>query len=70
MGTWEFSKTDVLPDVDRDCDVDLSDFAVLQSCWGMGINSDGCATSDVDGNGNVSIEDYLVFKTKMEGPQY
>ena len=70
LGTWEVSVTDVLPDVDRDCDVDLADFAVLQNCWGMGINSDGCATSDVDGNGTVSIEDYLVFKTKMEGPQY
>ena len=61
-------------DFDEDGDVDLGDFAVLQSCFS---GDDGPPTSacpvgvcsDLNGDGDVDLGDYAIFNEGYTGPQ-
>lgn len=57
------------PDCDSDSDVDLRDFAFLQSCTtgGPGIPT-GCECADYDGDGDIDTGDYRVFENALTGP--
>ncbi len=60
-------------DWDGDCDVDLRDFSSVQICMGRTSQSgcclaDGCASMDLDGNAEVTLDDYQEFYNRMQGP--
>jgi uncharacterized lipoprotein YddW (UPF0748 family) len=58
-------------DLDRDGDVDLTDFALFQSCFN-GPNrpsAAGCpANSDFDGDEDVDLTDFAIFQACFNGP--
>lgn len=52
------------------CEVDLSDFAALQSCF-SGKNGGvvpGCTGSDTDADNDIDLEDYATFHATIVGP--
>ncbi len=56
-------------DSDRDCDIDLADFAILQRCFGLTPSSDAmCATFDTDADDDVDLNDYAAFRDQFTGP--
>lgn len=57
-------------DFDDDCDVDLTDFFALQTCYtGPGIPvAPGCECFDSDSDGDVDLADFLDFQTAYTGP--
>lgn len=57
-------------DLDRDRDVDQSDFGLFQTCaTGSGVRYvDGCEDADLDGDGDVDIGDFTGFRECMSGP--
>jgi len=55
-------------DFDLDGDVDLSDFASFQACFDR-TSVGGCEPGDMEGNGVVDIEDFVLFAGAMGGPQ-
>ncbi|MCK4343252.1 MAG: hypothetical protein KAY37_16180 [Phycisphaerae bacterium] len=57
-----------LGDVDRDCDLDLPDFAGLQRCFGESPVSDACAAFDFDGDDDVDMDDFDAWAQTMTGP--
>jgi len=57
-------------DLDCDGDVDLFDFAKWVVCFDTD-GPEGCdlmATPDLDGNGQVDLDDYVLFSAGMTGP--
>jgi hypothetical protein len=58
-------------DLDKDGDVDLSDFSYFQSCFG-GPNrppaQSGCDSADLDGDADVDLADFAVFQSCFNGP--
>ncbi len=65
---WELGYHELLPDCDQDCDVDLSDFAVFQSCMGEGRGARECVPFDADSSGDVSVADFRAVQEKLSGP--
>jgi hypothetical protein len=61
----------VREDLDHDCDVDLDDFAVFQTCFN-GPNrppSPVCAVNaDFEGDGDVDLLDFAIFQMCFNGP--
>jgi hypothetical protein len=61
----------VAADLDRDCDVDLGDFVMFQTCFnGPNVSpAAGCVTnSDFDGDTDVDLGDFAVFQACFNGP--
>lgn len=61
----------IVGDFDNDCDVDQSDFGVLQACYsGAGIVQDKpeCAVARLDQDDDVDIEDFIRFWKCFSGP--
>ncbi len=58
-------------DLDVDCDVDLADFGLMQTCFN-GANrppAEGCtANADLDGDDDVDLADFAAFQTCYNGP--
>ncbi len=57
-------------DFDRDCDVDLSDFAGFQYCF-SGPNeprAPSCGLADFDADGDVDLADFAAFQACFNGP--
>ena len=60
---WSFT-TEPHGDLDHDCVVDLTDFALLASMWmrsDCGLSNDFCTGADLDGQGHVSAEDLMLL---------
>lgn len=59
----------VLPDLDGDGDVDLDDYAVVQSCLGPGGQppTPGCEDADIDGDFDVDQQDVSRFRQCLSG---
>ncbi len=57
-------------DLDSDGDVDLDDFALLQSCLGVSNVSQHpvCWVADLNDNGSIAIDDVALFVGCMTGP--
>jgi len=63
----------VVGDLDRDDDVDLGDFAVLQLCFGGSTNPPDPAcppgvNADLDCDDDVDLEDYAILAEMLTGP--
>jgi hypothetical protein len=61
----------VPPDVDTDGDVDLSDFAVFQYCFGgpnQPARRPGCSVADFDRDDDVDLTDFAVLQACFNGP--
>ncbi len=56
-------------DLDRDGDVDLSDFGLLQVCMsGLEVPyTDGCASADLDHDSRVELNDVFLFRACLSG---
>jgi len=57
-------------DIDRDGDVDQSDFGLMQAClsgFGVTQNDPDCAGADLDDNTSVDHDDVVIFKGCMSG---
>jgi len=48
-------------DLDEDCDVDVSDFAVFAECLSTGTATGDCAIADADGDEDIDIVDLTAF---------
>lgn len=57
----------VRPDFDRDGDVDLTDFAVLQLCLGLAPTSAGCQQTDLNDSNVIDGLDVNVFLDCLSG---
>ncbi|UCC32729.1 MAG: hypothetical protein JSU86_10680 [Phycisphaerales bacterium] len=57
-------------DFDRDGDIDLLDYAILQRCFTgtEGIVNPGCEPGDRNGDGHVDLPDFAVFPNAATGP--
>jgi hypothetical protein len=58
-------------DFDHDGDVDLSDFAHFQACFGgpdQPVGA-GCVDADLEGDGDCDLADFGVFVMQFTGPQ-
>ena len=67
MGAYEFG----LGDGDCDGDIDLADFAGLSRCFTGGDGdpyAPGCEAFDLDNDGTVGLDDFVVFPATMGGP--
>jgi len=56
--------------LDGDGDGDLKDFALLQRCFtgsGGGLGT-GCSSADLEHDGDVDLDDYKIFRTRIAGP--
>ncbi|MCK4659031.1 MAG: endonuclease/exonuclease/phosphatase family protein [Phycisphaerae bacterium] len=53
-------------DYDGDGDLDLIDFAVFQQCFGSATLE--CAALNLDGQCGVSLDDFAIFVSLLEGP--
>ncbi|NLF31080.1 MAG: hypothetical protein GX591_09365 [Planctomycetes bacterium] len=51
-------------DADDDGDVDMEDFMILKTCFGM-LSGATAAMGDFDGDGDVDLDDYVVLKTNF-----
>jgi len=52
----------VQSDFDRDYDVDQEDFGFFQQCYsGFQPYAEECAAADLDGSGNINIDDFDIF---------
>ncbi len=62
----------VAPDLDRDCDVDLQDFAILAGCLsGATVPHDGsatCAAANFDADNDVDADDFARYQRCYSGP--
>jgi GH25 family lysozyme M1 (1,4-beta-N-acetylmuramidase) len=62
---------DAAADLDADCDVDLSDFSILQMCF-SGPNRPlpyaECGPADLDGDGDLDLGDFSMFQACFNGP--
>ncbi len=57
-------------DSDTDGDTDLDDFSFFQSCFGESVTVGGiCKPADVDGNGQVDLQDFSILRRNLNGPQ-
>jgi len=55
-------------DFDEDYDVDQEDFGFLQQCYsGLQPYDQGCEPADLNGSGNVNLDDFDVFYSCMDG---
>ena len=53
-------------DLDKDCDIDSDDYAVLAGCLaGPGVPS--CADADLDFDGDVDLADYAIYQAAVAG---
>lgn len=59
--------TTVAPDLDRDGDVDQSDFGWLQACLGVNTQQTQCLSADLTGDSLVSQDDLVVLRRCMAG---
>ena len=48
-------------DLDEDCDVDLSDYAVFAECMSTGTVTGDCTIADADGDDDIDIVDFTAF---------
>ena len=55
-------------DFDYDGDVDLSDFARFQGCFGQQPLGFGCWEGDLDVDGDSDQDDFALFATELTGP--
>ncbi len=55
------------PDFDRDGDVDMDDFGVLQACIGGDANSEPCRCADLDRSGRIDAADIALFRPCAQG---
>lgn len=66
----EFALRRVDSDFDRDGDVDLSDFGLLQQCFsGLSSIQSGCEQADLNGDSKVNADDLPEFLECLAGPQ-
>ena len=65
-----FTKPNFAADADLDGDVDLADFAIVQSCFGahtaLGTH---CACPDIDNDADVDLDDFARWRPLMTGPE-
>ena len=59
----------VLPDLDRDCDVDLDDFTLFEACAsGPALPlTAGCENRDFDSDNAVDLLDFALFQRCYSG---
>jgi glucose/arabinose dehydrogenase len=55
-----------LGDVDRDCDMDLADFADFMAC--IGTTGGTCGCFDIDSDGDIDLSDYALLAGDQTGP--
>ncbi len=70
-GTTVSARPIAAVDLDRDGDVDLSDFAAFQLCFNGPNRSPTlptCTASDFDNDGDVDLADFAIFQTCFNGP--
>ena len=65
---WELALHQLPQDSDDDCDVDLSDLAAFQTCFGDTQPDGPCARFDADSTGDVSLADFTSVRRKLTGP--
>jgi len=59
--------TPVAVSCDGDGDVDLAEFALMQTCFGAAV-APGCECVDIDADGDVDADDYVILSRFLTGP--
>lgn len=68
---WSFTTRTLAPDFDHDGDVDMDDFAHLQTCYtGMNITQlvSSCYDTKLDGDVDTDLDDTQIFVNCLSGP--
>jgi hypothetical protein len=65
---WQLGRNELWPDVDEDCDVDLSDFAEFQMCFGPRRRGQDCGGFNQDSGRDIGLFDFEGFHRKLSGP--
>lgn len=65
---WELKQHEIPPDFDADCDVDLSDLAAFQQCFGSDRRARECLHLDSDSTGDIGLPDFAELYGRFTGP--